>query len=342
MCLHQSSLGEKAQQRPMNKLTVFIPQFFRCSLSALENAEFQALLGKACLLPSQEELLSFEQQLQSLWSWPSSSLPSAALLTHHENLTITSAYHYCAAPVYLQADFSGVFLAHHCADLTEDEADEIQATLNDFLKPVGMLVHRANTHCWYLSCEQKLTFNHGSLSANIGKNVMASGKADKSQQLLTELQMLLHDHPVNVLRREQGKVMVNSLWMWGEGELPAPYSAPFDLVCSNEPLVSALSVYLGVEQCQASSVKQVVESMTKESNAFIVLNDFLYGDHLSDREYIQTMIEQWVLPVRDLLKSNLDTVHLIFGSNEEYQLSQKDGWRFWRKPFQFHREKPCE
>jgi hypothetical protein len=38
----------------------------------------------------------------------------------------------------------------------------------------------------------------------------------------SEIQMLLHEHPVNVERERAGRSPVNSVWLWGGGVRPAP------------------------------------------------------------------------------------------------------------------------
>ena len=40
------------------------------------------------------------------------------------------------------------------------------------------------------------------------------------RRLSNEVQMLLHDHPVNLRRQQAGQVPVNALWFWGGGALP--------------------------------------------------------------------------------------------------------------------------
>jgi hypothetical protein len=38
---------------------------------------------------------------------------------------------------------------------------------------------------------------------------------------INEAQMVLHAHPVNQARQAAGQPVVNSLWPWGGGRLPA-------------------------------------------------------------------------------------------------------------------------
>ncbi|MBB5204281.1 hypothetical protein HNQ51_001595 [Inhella inkyongensis] len=53
------------------------------------------------------------------------------------------------------------------------------------------------------------------------------------RRLQNEAQMLLHDHPVNQAREAQGRLRVNSVWLWGSGSAlsrsPGSAPAPADL-----------------------------------------------------------------------------------------------------------------
>lgn len=59
--------------------------------------------------------------------------------------------------------------------------------------------------------------------------------------LLTEIQMLLHSHPVNAAREARGEPVVNSVWFWGAGRLPGKTHCRWQSVCSEEPLALGLA-----------------------------------------------------------------------------------------------------
>ena len=46
------------------------------------------------------------------------------------------------------------------------------------------------------------------------------------RMLLNEVQVLLHQHPLNAARQTRGLPPVNSVWFWGAGRLPAPGPSP--------------------------------------------------------------------------------------------------------------------
>lgn len=66
---------------------------------------------------------------------------------------------------------------------------------------------------------------------------MPSGDyAATHNQLLSELQMALHDHEVNLKRASRGERTVNSLWFWGGGIAPERETCTIPPLFSDDPL----------------------------------------------------------------------------------------------------------
>jgi hypothetical protein len=68
------------------------------------------------------------------------------------------------------------------------------------------------------------------------------------KRLLTEVQMLLHHHPVNLARQEQGLPVINSLWCWAGGEnfIALKHELITDCVNAQTVVDSARSAYPAV------------------------------------------------------------------------------------------------
>jgi len=65
--------------------------------------------------------------------------------------------------------------------------------------------------------------------------------------MITEAQMLLHEHPVNAAREAQGKVLANAIWPWGGGCLPAIAQRPrYRSVWSDDLLARGLAGAHGI------------------------------------------------------------------------------------------------
>ena len=57
------------------------------------------------------------------------------------------------------------------------------------------------------------------------------------RNILSEIEMALHEHPVNVRRVEEGKAPVNSLWLWGGGNAPQKITRPQPPIFTDDPLL---------------------------------------------------------------------------------------------------------
>lgn len=58
------------------------------------------------------------------------------------------------------------------------------------------------------------------------------------RNLLSEIEMALHEHDVNVERQSAGKYPVNSLWIWGGGYAPKQQTEPYPPLFSDDALLT--------------------------------------------------------------------------------------------------------
>ena len=93
-----------------------------------------------------------------------------------------------------------------------------------------------------------------------GKSVLAylpSGDgAATLNNIMNHAQMVLHDHPLNNKRKEEGKLPANSIWLWGHGKTPqiAPYREKFGL---SGAVISAVDLIKGIGSCAGLDVINV-------------------------------------------------------------------------------------
>ena len=80
--------------------------------------------------------------------------------------------------------------------------------------------------------------------------------ADTLINLMNHAQMVLHNHPVNKLRKEEDKLPANSIWLWGHGKTPriAPYKEKFGLTGA---VISAVDLIKGIGICAGLDVINV-------------------------------------------------------------------------------------
>jgi len=84
--------------------------------------------------------------------------------------------------------------------------------------------------------------------------------ADRLIEIMNHAQMVLHGHPVNKRRSEEGKAEANSVWFWGHGKTPriAGFREKFGL---SGAVISAVDLIRGIGVC-AGLDKIVVEGAT--------------------------------------------------------------------------------
>jgi len=75
----------------------------------------------------------------------------------------------------------------------------------------------------------------------------SSVRADamRFRALMNEVQMLLHEHPVNTEREARGRQR-EQLWLWGGGSLEPPSARPYSVVLAADPLARGLARAAGI------------------------------------------------------------------------------------------------
>lgn len=153
-----------------------------------------------------------------------------------------SAWVAAADPVYLEPRMDHLWL--HALDPPHlDTAelrrlvDYLQQTLGD-ASSFGFARLRA---CGYVTAAEPIAtarFSAAALDQCAPDRFMPAGPdADGHRRVVSEIEMALHEHPVNREREASGLKPVNSLWLWGGGAAPAAGSGPLPPLYSDDPLL---------------------------------------------------------------------------------------------------------
>lgn len=204
---------------------------------------------------------------EQLLRYPRNSLqiPAAELLFdvaedfHHDFVNRYAGLQVCADPVSLCAGRDSASLVPaELLELSSEEADSLIASINDFLAQDALCLKRTDAEHWFLfGCDGReldacppMFLAQRQVSAFLPEGPHIA----QWQRLSTEIQMLLHSHPVNEAREQRGALPINSLWFWGGAALPdksQPASAaPGWRVFADEPFAQALCRHLDM-QCSA-------------------------------------------------------------------------------------------
>ena len=172
-------------------------------------------------------------------------------------------------PVHLRPDIADLVLFDAVdAGVSSEEARALAETVNEALQSGGPLVHAAHPHRWYVALEAPARMATTPLSLAAGAGISAAmprgPDAPRWRRWMNEVQMALHDCPVNAERERRGAAPINSVWPWGGGSLPpasrAPASregrslppvsgapAPFVQAWSDDALVRGLAHHAGIK-----------------------------------------------------------------------------------------------
>jgi hypothetical protein len=138
--------------------------------------------------------------------------------------------------------------------------------------------------------------------------------------LLNEIQMALHEHPVN----ESRELPVNSVWLWGAGELPRAASCEWRSVTATEPLALGLARIAGVGQRALHRTASAWLADMPEDGRHLVILDAAP----------EALEADWFAPLHEALKSGrigLLSVQ-VPDAGLTFEIARSDLRRFWRRP----------
>lgn len=255
-----------------------------------------------------------------------------------------------ADPVYLRPDLRGVFLtdARRLA-ITTEEAAALTAAFNRQFVDQAVQLAAYHPERWYLQLPAAPGLRTWPLAQAVGRDVrdLLPFGPDKGRwhALLTETQMLFYAHPVNQARAQRRQPLINSLWLWGGGELPparAEAGPPAELWWADEPLARGLAHWAGrparpVPAHADAWRAAAVADHGAATQSHLVLLDLTRHDPADDEplvwaEHVAQLERDWFAPCRRLLRSGqLQNLILDPGDGWRYALTSAARWRFWRR-----------
>ncbi|RKZ35991.1 MAG: hypothetical protein DRQ37_05140 [Gammaproteobacteria bacterium] len=149
--------------------------------------------------------------------------------------------------------------------------------------------------------------------------------------------MLLHAAPTNAQREGSGRPVINSLWIWGGGQLPeqapAPQS-PWRGVYSDHPVAVGLARHAGIPVEPLEPGKAMALG---DADARLVVLDSLYGSARAERieDWQRQLVELdrcWFAPLVSALKQrSLRSAAIDGGDGRGVELSARGVKRWWKR-----------
>jgi hypothetical protein len=154
-------------------------------------------------------------------------MPPAPLAARGAGMAIADGDVQYADPVTLVAGRDDVLLAGRVDDLTEADGVALVAHCNAHFAGDGLVFAAPRPDAWFVASRGvplPTTTPLPDVAGAIAPQLPRGAHAKPWRRWISEMQMLLHEHPVNVRREAQGRAPVTGIWLWGGG--PAAPSAP--------------------------------------------------------------------------------------------------------------------
>jgi len=268
--------------------------------------------------------------------------PLAPLLAAHENLDATCGYWLNATPVHLETRRTSMVLTDPAAlELSIAESAALVALLGSHLAEEGITLHAPHPGQWLLRTEASSAVTTSSLGNVIGRDVRTflprGPDSPRWHRILTEIQMLLHTHPVTDAREARGQSPVNSVWLWGGGTLPARTAARFTAVWSDDGIVSALARHGGC-RCEPLTTHIMPEALIAGSHLFSfesLETNWREGNAQAWSDAVTALHRDWFIPLMNALKTRqmrtLTLINVRESGMQTFIVSRSNLLKFWRK-----------
>lgn len=232
-----------------------------------------------------------------------------------------------ADPAYIRPDINGARLLAigHTLGIDQADVDALLPALRPLFGDAGFTLDAPHPSRWYLRLPREARLPaFASPEAALGEDVFDHDafatsrdvpEARRFRVLLSEAQVVLHNHPHNAARAAAGKVPFNALWFWGGGVLPDSIAGTAPTLYSDDPLLHGMA---RVGRLQAMPL-----------DAFANADAEALVDLRSTRDP-RALLERWMPSVIDAVPNR--EVALDFADGAQFVLLPNQRWRFWRRP----------
>ena len=226
--------------------------------------------------------------------------------------------------------------------ITAAETEALATAFNSTFAAEGLQLEALHPDRWYLRLPTDPGLRTEPLFQVIGRDVgprLPHGPAGRRWcALLTEMQMLFHQHPVNRMREERNQPLINSVWFWGGGACPTRADAPATGLYANDPLTQGLARLADAAISPLPErAEDWLDAAQDEADRLVVLEttrfDPVDDDFSAWIEHVAQLERDWfTLCQRRLRTGALKTLHFYPGNGRVYTLTGAARWQFWRQP----------
>jgi hypothetical protein len=299
-------------------------------------------------------------QLQDHLDFEVHLLAAIGLLSHAKTLASApvclaaerlNGFWFRAEPIHFAAGMTRIdaVMLKGAAALSAEDRDELSMTIGDHLHASGL---QWDARRWLVGYPRALDVQtrEPNLATELQDAMPSGADAKQVRRLMTELQMVLHEHPVNVRRARAGLPAANAVWVWGGGSVIAerrnstsslifatdPFS-PAAKQIATEPFASSPKIFAtdpfslglahltGTHAITPENPEQVLSSSSEDRVVVLDLqeNTDLFG--------------AWLRPLQTALAKGRLSMLCIAIDRWTIELTRTSLWRVWRTDLSLER-----
>ena len=236
----------------------------------------------------------------------------------------------CARPVHLLTAIDHLQLAPGRLAVDQAESDRLVGDINRHLEGRGFRLHASGASGdWQLECEHPLECAcvepDGAAGGNL-RDLMPGGRdGARVRSLVNEIQMLLHEHPVNVARSERRQLAINSVWLWGIGSLGKLYPFSLPTLFTDDPWLAGLWRLHGAA---ARSLDEFAAAGEAGADMLVACASAPGGDPGTELSFAEAMC--FVPAKARLVQGATGAISMLLG-DKAVELGSRARCRFWRR-----------
>jgi hypothetical protein len=189
------------------------------------------------------------------------------------------------------------------------------------------------------------------LGSTLAEALPRGGAAGALRRLGAEIEMWLHEHPLNARREAARCAPISTLWLWGGGApLAGPSAAsrsdspdaangpPAIAVFSDDAYVDGLSHLLGVS-CASAAARLAALGAPREPRILTTLELFTAGEPPCESSSLATPLRslesldrEWLEPALERVAHGALARCTLVANDRCVSLAARDRWRLWRRP----------
>ncbi|MCF6345115.1 MAG: hypothetical protein L3J00_01445 [Thiomicrorhabdus sp.] len=342
-------------------VTLSIPDLFNSlrvkeankALGTLKLPALQSLLAKSdrfSVQPQSPYALSNYLFHQPVVSSDNRSFASIMAAVERDDYD-SKAYWLRVDPVQMIADRDSlVLIPGHDLAITDAESNALLQAFNQHFEQDKVALEFVSAQHWYLRMAFPVDLQTHTLDSvayqRVDECYPTGNAASHWRKLMNEAQMLFFSHPVNEARREAGMPEINSIWLWGEGQLSesAIIERPNAMVWSDNLYLKGLATLAksalasppeSYQAWQNTQNLQQEEGGGEISHHMIQLDPLIQSlDAMQQSDWLNALKQleiAWFEPlIKALKQGEVDSLLLELGGAFRYHIKPAHLNRFWR------------